>query len=218
MSSFASGGGGGGGMGSPVSAKSRRRSSLAHAMKLVDAAIANLEGAAGTGGSSPASAYRRTRSMRDGSMRMNPLVGGGAAGGGPEDVSGARALLARLTSESTSGGSAMVSAKELNLLETALATERNVHAPSDFDPSALANSLARAPPAVDNIRSWDFNVFEVAKAFPEETMACVGVALLADAGLTQHFNLNLEKLIKFLTEVRRLKFCCPPRQNLWLHV
>lgn len=70
-----------------TSAKARRRKSLAQAMKLVDNAIANLEGVSaspegGDGGASPASpTHRRRRSTLAGKMFEQAEDESGASGG-----------------------------------------------------------------------------------------------------------------------------------------
>jgi len=141
---------------SPSSAKAKRRKSLAQAMHLVDSAIANLEGIASPGpGQSPAAAYRRRRSSITGGTG-NPLLAGAA------EVADAKSLVARLSRSCVSeGGAASVSAAEVEILLKALSPD----GAATFDPAPLAASLGRSPAAVANLRSWDFDVFEVTPLF-----------------------------------------------------
>lgn len=189
------------------SARARRRKSLAHAMKLVDAAIANLESVA------PTSPRRRPRTA-------NPLLGNSIEGSDePPDLAGAHALLAALqqrcssnntnTNSGSGRGSAEVTAGEVANLQAALAGQladqgRRALAVSSFSAAPLAAALRarRAAQPLPLLRSWAFDVFACAVEHPAAPMATVGLALYEDAGLVDHFGLDATKLVKFLAEVR----------------
>lgn len=176
---------------------------MAHAMKLVDAAIENLESVA------PASPRRRPRT----SNRLHGL--GGEASDAPPDHAGAHALLAALQERCNngSGGSAEVTAADVQTLQAALAGRladkgRSVLQVSNFSAVSLAASLSTRSKPISLLRSWSFDVFACAAEHPQETMATVGFALFDDAGLIEHFGLNATKLVKFLAEVCTCVYIC----------
>ena len=179
-------------------AKARRRKSLAHAMKLVDSAIANLEGVALTPSSATSpSSHRRRRTSG------NPLFAA------DESVPGAAGILARLARQCEAGDGASVSAEDVLTIRAALqerlaSKSRATVEVSGFSAEVLAADLAGpSAPTVANLRSWGFDVFAAAEAHPTEVMATVGFALYQDAGLVEHFQLDPAKLVKFLAEVER---------------
>lgn len=167
-----------------VDAKSRRRKSLAHAMMLVDSAIANLEGVTNapsttdTGGGSPAAMYKRRPSTlgRMGSAeipsdstirRRNSRLQGFTdvvEGESNDHLTSAALVAARkvITSladrcAASSDGSTRISKFEVAELREGL--------PSRFEPSSASTaaivSITSNPLTISLIRSWNFDVFEV---------------------------------------------------------
>jgi len=242
-----------------TSAKARRRKSLAQAMKLVDNAIANLEGVSASpegdaAPGSPVSAYRRRRSSGGLAAKMfeHAEEEGGSGGGGGRRKSmavrrmsslgtlaeddgealGAGGLLLRTLVQrcaESASSSASLSASEVAVLRLAL-TERAASGSrtlsggvlpkpptktGSFDAASIAasvlpNSLLPPPPPgtllLPNLRSWDFDIFAVDKSLEGGgggggVTVTVGCALLADAGLVDHFSLDPAKLVNFLHQV-----------------
>jgi len=71
----------------------------------------------------------------------------------------------------------------------------------------LGAQLVASPQQIANLRSWNFDVFEMDRALRGglrgEPMAAAGWALLEDGGLANHFSLDPAKTAKFLSELQR---------------
>lgn len=168
-----------------MQAKARRRKSLAHAMKLVDSAIANLEvvsvaphvaGQNGGGNGEPAVTYRRRRStisngrltnMEGGSI--NPLLSNntGMARARSQSALTAHSVLHQLASRCKGEGT-LISISEIEQLRESL-SENGPKVPGSKDSGRApftdaanwTRKLLSHPPHVPNIQTWSFDVFHV---------------------------------------------------------
>lgn len=168
-----------------MQAKARRRKSLAHAMKLVDSAIANLEvvsvaphvaGQNGGGNGEPAVTYRRRRStISNGRLtnmeggNINPLLSNntGMARARSQSALTAHSVLHQLASRCKGEGT-LISISEIEQLRESL-SENGPRVPGSKDSGRApftdaanwTNKLLSHPPHVPNIQTWNFDVFHV---------------------------------------------------------
>jgi len=167
-----------------MQAKARRRKSLAHAMKLVDSAIANLEvvsvapHVSGQGGGDPAVTYRRRRSTISAGRRtsfdgtssssQNPLQGLNRARS--QSALTAHSMLHQLASRCNGQDTTLISISEIEQLRESLnETNGEPKVPGSKDSgrapfteaSAWSRKLSSHPPNIPNIKSWSFDVFHV---------------------------------------------------------
>jgi len=208
--------------------KARRRKSLAHAMKLVDSAIANLEVASvapsvdvqkTNGNASPAVTYRRRRSTISSGARRpsndgscNPLLQGGRQRAVSVKEKSVTAVLSELADRCAASPdlNGQITSEEVEHLRESINESssdiqglRDSGRPPLTDIPSWDHRLSQETPTVKNLRTWNFDVFETARVHPEETMVVVGYAMFQDSGLFDNFNIDTSHLVAFLAAVER---------------